>query len=229
MSRLQSNVHEATGMTPFKVMFGPKPVTRINLLYPNRLEKPGEKIIRNETARVAALVECIIDENETTEQVDKLRDVEAQLPPYEVQKHIEERVSRMIANFELLGKNRARKIKRRPFSQETQREILPMSPNLTQRYGKEAKPKERKIVQGDDNSSTTSRETSLVRSSETERDEESEPEKVPLKGIFWRPMTNLIKSNEPPMQSQSKLPKSQGQNQSRKLYRNEKKKHRVKY
>ena len=50
----------------------------------------------------------------------------------------------------------------------------------------------------DDKSSATSRETSPVRSSETEESsKESEPEKAPKKGIFWRLKTNLAKSNDP--------------------------------
>ena len=72
--------------------------------------------------------------------------------------------------------------------------------NCAQRNGKKAETQENKIMEGeeDDKSSTTSRETSSGRSSETEESsKESEPEKVPKKGLFWRPKTNLTKSNDP--------------------------------
>ena len=61
-------------MTPFEVMFGRELVTRIDLLFPNRLEITGENIRQNETVQIAALGECII--GEFIEQVDELRDVE---------------------------------------------------------------------------------------------------------------------------------------------------------
>ena len=81
-----------------------------------------------------------------------------------------------------------------PASQETPRKVRPMLPNRAQRNGKKPKIQENEIMEGeeDDKSSTTSRETSPVRSSMTEESsKESEPEKVPNKGIFWRPKTNL--------------------------------------
>ena len=88
----------------------------------------------------------------------------------------------------------------RPASQGTPRKVLPRLPNRAQRNGTNAETQENEIMEGeeDDKSSATSRETSPVRSSETEESsKESEPEKVPKKGIFWRPKTNLAKSKEP--------------------------------
>ena len=88
----------------------------------------------------------------------------------------------------------------RPASKDTQRGTLPRLPYLPQRNGKKAKSKEGKILEGegDDKSSTKSRETSPVRSSGTEESSKAgEPEKIPQKGIFWRPKTNLTKSIEP--------------------------------
>ena len=72
----------------------------------------------------------------------------------------------------------------RPASQETPRKVLPRLPNRAQRNGTNAETQENEIMEGeeDDKSSATSRETSPVRSSETEESsKESEPEKVPKK------------------------------------------------
>ena len=100
----------------------------------------------------------------------------------------------------------------RPASQETPRKVLPRLPNRAQRNGKNAETQVKEIMEGEeDESSATSRETSPVRSSETEESsKESEPEKVPKKVYFGdlRP-TSQSQMNRP-MQPLSTLPKNQG-------------------